>query len=136
MKSSQFNNGNYNSWDKLVRQTLPQVNNTIRNVLIPKIDETIESMIDGPETSYTKETIDVSQNFEGNQISGINCDITYIVDDFQVPDAPKDAINTDVQAITNAIKNEKYEIKELSISTSDGKMKISVEINFEDNEEK
>ena len=134
MKSSQFNSGNYNSWDKLVKQTLPQVNDTIRNVLIPKIDATIESMLGGQDVSYTKESIDVSQNFEGNQISGIICQIVYIVDDFQVPDAPQDAVNKDVEAITEAIKDEKYEITELTISTSDGKMKLTVEIDFEDNE--
>ena len=134
MKSSQFNSGNYNSWDKLVKQTLPQVNDTIRNILIPKIDATLESMLGGADVSFTKECIDISQNFEGNQISGIICEITYIVDDFQVPDAPKDAVDTDVKAITEALKNEKYEITDLTISTSDGKMKITVEIDFEDNE--
>ena len=134
MKSSQFNSGNYNSWDKLVKQTLPQVNDTIRNILIPKLDATLESMLGGADVSFTKECIDISQNFEGNQISGIICEITYIVDDFQVPDAPKDAVDTDVKAITEALKNEKYEITDLTISTSDGKMKITVEIDFEDNE--
>lgn len=134
MKSSQFNSGNYNSWDKLVKQTLPQVNDTIRNVLIPKIDATLESMLGGADVSFTKECIDISQNFEGNQISGVICEITYIVDDFQVPDAPKDAVETDIRAITEAIKDEKYEITELTISTSDGKMKLTVEIDFEDNE--
>lgn len=134
MKSSQFNSGNYNSWDKLVKQTLPQVNDTIRNVLIPKIDATLESMLGGMDAPFTKECIDISQNFEGNQISGVICEITYIVDDFQVPDAPKDAVETDIKAITEALKDNKYEITDLTISTSDGKMKITVEIDFEDNE--
>lgn len=135
MKSTQFNSGNYNSWDKLVKKTLPEVNNTIRNVLIPKIDAILDSMLGGPEAAYTKECIDVSQNFEGNQISGVICEITYIVDDFQVADAPKDAIEEDVKAITDALKNEKYNVNDLTISTSDGKMHMEVEIDFEDNEE-
>ena len=133
MKSSQFNSGNYNSWDKLVKQTLPEVNSTIRNVLIPKIDSILESML-GPDAPFTKENIDISQKFRSNQIEGVICDITYIVDDFQVPDAPKDAINKDIEAITEALKDEKYNITELNISTSDGKLTLSAEIDFEDNE--
>ena len=133
MKSSQFNSGNYNSWDKLVKQTLPEVNSTIRNVLIPKIDSILESML-GPDAPFTKENIDISQKFSSNQIEGVICDITYIVDDFQVPDAPKDAIDKDIEAITEALKDEKYNITELNISTSDGKLTLSAEIDFEDNE--
>ena len=134
MKSSQFNSGNYNSWDKLVKETLPEVNNTIRNVLIPKIDAILDSMLGGANAEYTKESIDVSQNFEANQISGVICDIVYTVDDFQVADAPKDAIDTDVQAITDALKNEKYNITKVDISTNDGKLSITAEIDFEDND--
>lgn len=134
MKSSQFNSGNYNSWDKLVKETLPEVNNTIRNVLIPKIDAILDSMLGGVNAEYTKESINISQNFEANQISGVICDIVYTVDDFQVADAPKDAIDTDVQAITNALQNEKYKITKVDISTNDGKLSITAEIDFEDND--
>ena len=134
MKSSQFNSGNYNSWDKLVKQTLPKVNSTIRNVLIPKIDSILDSMLGGANAEYTKESIDISQNFEANQISGVICDIVYTVDDFQVADAPRDAIDTDVKAITEALQNEKYKITKVEISTNDGKLSITAEIDFEDND--
>ena len=134
MKSSQFNSGNYNSWDKLVKQTLPEVNNTIRNVLIPKIDSILDSMLGGTNAEYTKESIDISQNFEANQISGVICDIVYTVDDFQVADAPRDAIDTDVKAITEALQNKKYKITKVDISTNDGKLSITAEIDFEDND--
>lgn len=134
MRASQFNTGNYNSWDTLVKVTLPEVNNTIRHTIIPKIDGILESMLGGSTAEFTKESIDVSQNFEGNQISGIICDIVYVVDDFKSPDAPQDAISKDEQAIKGALENEKYEITELSINTSDGKLKISFEISFEEKE--
>ena len=135
MKSSQFNSGNYNSWDKLVRQTLPEVNNTIRHTLIPKIDTVLDSMLGGTNAEYTKDNIDVSQNFEANQIVGVICEITYIVDDFQVADAPRDAIDTDIKAITDALKDDKYNITKVDISTSDGKLTVTAEIDFEDNED-
>ena len=134
MKSAQFNSGNYNSWDKLVKQTLPEVNNTIRNVLISKIDAVLDSMLGGVNAKYSKESIDISQNFEANQISGVICNIVYIVDDFQVADAPKDAIDKDVKAITEAIQDQKYNITKVNISTSDGKLSITAEIDFEDND--
>jgi hypothetical protein len=135
MRSSQFNSGNYNSWDKLVRQTLPEVNNTIRHTLIPKIDAVLDSMLGGTNAEYTKDNIDVSQNFEANQIVGVICEITYIVDDFQVADAPRDAIDTDIKAITDALKDNKYDITKVDISTSDGKLTVTAEIDFEDNED-
>lgn len=135
MKSSQFNGGNYNSWDRLVKYTLPSVNNTIRNTLIPKIDAILESMLGGANADYTKESIDISQKFESNSISGVICDIVYIVDDFQVADAPKDAIDKDTQAITEALKSKDYNITKLDISTSDGKLSITAEIDFEDSEQ-
>ena len=131
-KSSQFKSGNYNSWDTLVKETLPGINDTIRHGLLEKLDATLESMLGGNNVEYTKESIDIAQVFENNTISGITCDIKYTVDDFQVPDAPQDAIKEDCEAIKNAIADNHYKITNLSIDTSNGELSLSIEVDFEE----
>lgn len=130
---NQFSSGNYNSWDELVSITLPSVNRSIRKDIIPLIDSTLISMLGyGSEEGIIKKSIDVSQIFEDNQISGVRFEIVYDVDEFQAPEAPKDAIDTDCETIKKAVSTDKIKATEVDIDVQKGIMKITFEILFEE----
>ena len=59
MKNEQFEKGNYNEWDRIVKEVLPNANKTIRYTLLPLLDETLKSML-GQVSKWTKEEINVS----------------------------------------------------------------------------
>lgn len=132
MTGTQFKSGNFNSWNKLVKETFPKINSTIREIIIPSLDKTLTAML-GYNSDWSKDKIDITQIFEDNQITGVNCNIIYTVDDFKVPTAPKEAIQTDCDSITSGFDNiELFEVKSININTTSGELNIIFEILFED----
>ena len=70
---------------------------------------------------------------------GIGVTLTYGIDDFRVPEAPQAAIDSDVNAITEAIKMEGVELKEVKIDTEKGILEIKASLPFggtDDNEDR
>lgn len=132
--NKQFEKGNYNEWDKIVKIVLPDANKIIRYTLIPLIDETLKSML-GQVSQWTKEEINVSQNLNNNKLESIIYTITYLVEDFNVPEASKEAIETDQDAIRSALESDEVAIDSVTIDTSEGKMTIVARIMLEEEED-
>ena len=130
---NQFSSGNYNSWEELVNITLPQINKEIRGTIIPTLDKTLVSMLGyGSEEGIDKKSIDVSQIFDESQITGVKYEITYFVDEFQAPEAPKEAVEEDCNTISEAVSTEKIKASEVNIDIEKGLLKITFDIIFEE----
>lgn len=128
-----FRSGNYNEWVKLINESIPKINKSIKSELVPSIDNTLISML-GYQAIFSKDKINISQIFKDNLIIGIYCDITYFVDDFKIPNAPREAVQTDTEAIKKAVSKNNMEIKEIDIDTSTGYLHIQFEILFDNSE--
>lgn len=134
MNNEQFEKGNYNEWDKIVKKVLPNANKTVRYSLLPKIDSTLKSML-GQVSKWSREEISVSQCLENDKLSSILYTISYIVEDFNVPEASKDAVETDQEAIRQALESDEVVIDSVTIDTSNGQMKILTRIQLEENQD-
>ncbi len=134
MKNEQFEKGNYNEWDRIVKEVLPNANKTIRYTLLPLLDETLKSML-GQVSEWTKEEINVSQSLNNDKLNSILYSIIYIVDDFNVPEASKEAIETDQDAIRTALESDDVAIDSVTIDTSDGKLTVVARIPLEEEED-
>lgn len=134
MKNEQFEKGNYNEWDRIVKEVLPNANKTIRYTLLPLLDETLKSML-GQVSKWTKEEINVSQSLNNDKLDSILYSIIYIVDDFNVPEASKEAIETDQDAIRTALESDDVAIDSVTIDTSDGKLTVVARIPLEEEED-
>lgn len=134
MKNEQFEKGNYNEWDRIVKEVLPNANKTIRYTLLPLLDKTLKSML-GQVSEWTKEEINVSQSLNNDKLDSILYSIIYIVDDFNVPEASKEAIETDQDAIRTALESDDVAIDSVTIDTSDGKLTVVARIPLEEEED-
>lgn len=130
----QFEKGNYNEWDRIVKEVLPNANKIIRYTLLPLIDKTLKSML-GQVTQWTKEEINVSQNLNDNKLESVLYTISYIVDDFIVPEASKEAIETDQDAIRIALESDDVAIDSVTIDTTEGRMTVVARIMLEEEED-
>lgn len=134
MNNEQFEKGNYNEWDKIVKEVLPNANKMIRYTLLPELDKTLKSML-GQVSQWTKEEINVSQCLEDNRLSSVLYTISYMVDDFNVPEASKEAIETDQDAIRQALESDEVAIDSVVIDTSNGRLTVTARIPLEDEED-
>lgn len=127
-----FETGNYNTLDTFTKVTLPGKMSFIRNDLVGKIDEILENMLGG-NTEVQKTEINATLVCTGGKVNGINCDMTYTVEDFQVPTAPNKAVQNDTQAIMEALKVlESVEIKKVTIDIKTGVLYIEAHVPMED----
>lgn len=134
MNNEQFEKGNYNEWDKIVKEVLPNANKIIRYTLLPELDKTLKSML-GQVSQWTREEINVSQCLENNRLSSVLYTISYMVDDFNVPEASKEAIETDQDAIRQALESDEVAIDSVVIDTSNGRLTVTARIPLEEEEE-
>lgn len=134
MNNEQFEKGNYNEWDKIVKEVLPNANKIIRYTLLPELDKTLKSML-GQVSQWTREEINVSQCLEDNRLSSVLYTISYMVDDFNVPEASKEAIETDQDAIRQALESDEVAIDSVVIDTSNGRLTVTARIPLEEEEE-
>ena len=134
MNNEQFEKGNYNEWDKIVKEVLPNANKIIRYTLLPKLDKTLKSML-GQVSQWTREEISVSQCLEDNRLSSVLYTISYMVDDFNVPEASKEAIETDQDAIRQALESDEVAIDSVIIDTSNGRLTVTARIPLEEEED-
>ena len=131
MKNSQFNSGNYNDWDNIVKKILPQINKTLRYTAIPTIDEKLALMV-GSNAEIIKESIDIEQIVDRDGLKGIKALITYYVDEFKVPNAPQDAIDTDETSLREFLNCDTFEVVDINIDTNDGMLNLTIEFLIED----
>lgn len=134
MNNEQFEKGNYNEWDKIVKEVLPNANKMIRYTLLPELDKTLKSML-GQVSQWTREEINVSQCLEDNRLSSVLYTISYMVDDFNVPEASKEAIETDQDAIRQALESDEVAIDSVVIDTSNGRLTVTARIPLEEEED-
>ena len=134
MISQFFNSGNYNNWENFILVTLPNINNLVKQEIIPQIDEVLISML-GDRSDITKESVNVTQDCSDN-LKGIFLDISYIVDDWKVIDAPIKAIESDTQTIRDFLTTDGRTLLDLSIDVTSGRLSIRyyIPIEGEDNE--
>ena len=134
MNNEQFEKGNYNEWDKIVKEVLPNANKIIRYTLLPELDKTLKSML-GQVSQWTREEINVSQCLEDNRLSSVLYTISYMIDDFNVPEASKEAIETDQDAIRQALESDEVAIDSVVIDTSNGRLTVTARIPLEEEED-
>ena len=134
MNNEQFEKGNYNEWDKIVKEVLPNANKIIRYTLLPELDKTLKSML-GQVSQWTREEISVSQCLEDNRLSSVLYTISYMVEDFNVPEASKEAIETDQDAIRQALESDEVAIDSVVIDTSNGRLTVTARIPLEEEED-
>ena len=134
MNNEQFEKGNYNEWDKIVKEVLPNANKIIGYTLLPELDKTLKSML-GQVSQWTREEINVSQCLEDNRLSSVLYTISYMVDDFNVPEASKEAIETDQDAIRQALESDEVAIDSVVIDTSNGRLTVTARIPLEEEED-
>lgn len=120
-----FASGNYNAWETFIKETLPLKNSVFREKVIPRIDQTLESML-GVYASIKKTSIDITPTFD--EYLTIRANIVYSVEDFNAPDVPTAAVEKDVTAITNTLKEQIDEefatIEEVDIDINTGELKV------------
>lgn len=127
-----FENGNYNTLDAFTKVTLPGKMSLIRKNFIGKIDEILENMLGG-NSDIQKTEINAALVCSSGKITGINCDVTYTIDDFQVPTAPAKAIQNDIKSIEGALEVlEDIEVKKVSIDVKTGILYIEAHVPVED----
>ena len=134
MNNEQFEKGNYNEWDKIVKEVLPNANKIIRYTLLPELDKTLKSML-GQVSQWTREEINVSQCLEDNRLSSVLYTISYMVEDFNVPEASKEAIETDQDAIRQALESDEVAIDSVVIDISNGRLTVTARIPLEEEED-
>lgn len=129
-----FSTGNYNEFEELVTLKMPGVSETIRNNILPRIENVLNSMLKGMRGVKGK-SLNVEPLINQNNFTGFVCTIIYEVEDFNVPEAPKEAIQEDVDNISKAIADEINHLKEVTINTSTGLLTIVYEIPLSFDEE-
>lgn len=118
-----FSSGNYNDFEKLVRVRIPSTSDTIRNTIIPKIEDTLKQML-RTLNGVKGKTLNAEVEVGNKELQGVVCKIEYEVQDFNVPEAPKEAIKEDVDNIKKAIEIEGLELRNIAINTSNGLLSI------------
>jgi hypothetical protein len=118
-----FSSGNYNDFEKLVRVRIPSTSDTIRNTIIPKIEDTLKQML-RTLNGVNGKALNAEVEVGNKELQGISCKIEYEVQDFNVPEAPKEAIKEDVDNIKKAIEIEGLELRSITINTSNGLLSI------------
>lgn len=129
MIDKSFASGNYNSWEKFTRETLPQRTDTIKLKLVPSIDQILESML-GEFSNVHKISADITPVFD--EYIRIGVSLVYEVEDFKAPDVPTKAVETDTQAIKNSLeeqfKEDDISIESVAINTNSGELTVKASI--------
>lgn len=126
-KITQFEDGNFNEWENLFREFFPRVENTVRSILLPTLDDTLDSML-GIDVEGVKKSINVQQCIENQDISGVNITVVYNTDEFHVETAPQTAIEQDNEAIKSVLVKAGLHVDTVSIDTSCGDVVVIINI--------
>ena len=125
MTQSQFQKGNYNEWSSLVYKALPDADTSLREIFLPKLDGALKSML-GSFTDIKREELNAYPYMDKESFEGVCVEITYIVKDFQVLNAPDDAVSADEKSLSDYLPENKIRIQELKIDTMTGELKLKV----------
>lgn len=125
-----FESGNYNNLDTFAKVTLPNALSFIRETIIQKIDDVLDSML-GARADIKKVSIDATTLCVNNKITGIQCKLVYNVDDFNVPTAPVQAVKDDTDSISKNIQVKGMDLKSVDIDIYSGDLKITFNVPLE-----
>ena len=123
-----FAKGNYNEWEKFVKETLPQQSELFRSSLIPSIDGVLENML-GVYSDIHKTSIDITPTFD--EYLTIKAVIVYEVEDFEAPDVPTEAVQKDEDAIRSFLEEQFKDIiaiDKVAIDVNTGALTIEASI--------
>lgn len=120
-----FKKGNFNGWETLAKEVLPECIDTIRTQIVPAIDSLFVEML-GNTDSVEKETINIYPKFLNEVLESLDCKIEYIVRDFMGDDIPAELVVKDEETIKNTfLSNTPQSVK---INTDNGL--VSIVFNF------
>ena len=120
-----FKKGNFNGWETLARETLPECVNTIRTQIVPALDSIFVEML-GNTDSVEKETINIYPKFLNEVLESLDCKIEYTVRDFMGDNIPAELVVKDEETIKNAFLT--FIPQSVSINTDNGL--VSIVFNF------
>ena len=120
-----FKKGNFNGWETLAKEVLPECIDTIRTQIVPAIDGLFVEMLGNTE-SVEKETINIYPKFLNEVLESLDCKIEYTVRDFMGDDIPAELVVKDEETIKDAfLKDIPQSVK---INTDNGL--VSIVFNF------
>ena len=125
-----FKSGNYNTAERWGKEVIPSKFNDIRYTIIPRIDQSLIEML-GSSADIVKESLNIFQSADKEGLHAFVCNLVYIVDDFKVEDAPKEAINEDEQKLRQALEVEGAHLKTVNIDVKEGKLNLVYELPLE-----
>lgn len=129
MIDKSFASGNYNTWEKFTRETLPQKTDIVKLKLVPLIDQILGSML-GEFSNIHKVSADITPIFD--EYIRIGVSLVYEVEDFKAPDVPVKAVEADTQAIKESLEEQLEEdevsIENVNINTNSGELVVKANI--------
>lgn len=120
-----FKKGNFNGWETLAKEVLPECIDTIRTQIVPAIDSLFVEMLGNTEF-VEKETINIYPKFLNEILESLDCKIEYTVRDFMGDDIPAELVVKDEETIKDTfLSNTPLSVK---INTDNGL--VSIVFNF------
>lgn len=130
MKS--FNDGNFDKIYKSTKSVLDKINTLVRTKLIPNLDKALDYMLDF-NGDGSKDSINIQYNIDDDYMfKDIKVCLQYTVKDFNVPLAPKDAVEEDCNSIKEYLEKNGLIVECINIDPDSGKLNLTVNI---DNQE-
>lgn len=124
---TEFGNGNYQEWVTLSTELIPAINNKINNELVPGIQNVILSML-GSDAEFSRDEANITEQYSGRRLTGVECTFKLTIPDFRVDTAPQEAIDTDQEAIKNALSN--FGVSDVKIDVHSGELFIKASYNL------
>ena len=127
-----FNDGNFDKIYKSIKSSLDKTNTLVRTKLIPNLDKVLDYMLDF-NGDGSKDSINIQYSIDDDyMVKDMKVCLQYTVKDFNVPLAPKDAVEEDCNNIKEYLENNGLIIECISIDPDSGKLSLTVDI---DNQE-
>lgn len=130
MKS--FNDGNFDKIYKSTKSVLDKINTLVRTKLIPNLDKALDYMLDFTGDG-SKDSINIQYSIDDDYMfKDVKVCLQYTVKDFNVPLAPKDAVEEDCNSIKEYLEKNGLVVECISIDPDSGKLNLTINI---DNQE-
>ena len=130
MKS--FNDGNFDNIYKSTKAVLDKTNTLVRTKLIPSLDKALDNMLDF-NGDGSKDSINIQYSVDDDYLlKNVKVCLQYTVKDFNVPLAPKSAVEEDCNTIKEYLEKNGLIVECISIDPDSGKLNITIDV---DNQE-
>ena len=130
MKS--FNDGNFDNIYKSTKAVLDKINTLVRTKLIPSLDKALDNMLDF-NGDGSKDSINIQYSVDDDYLlKDVKVCLQYTVKDFNVPLAPKSAVEEDCNTIKEYLEKNGLTVECISIDPDSGKLNLTIDV---DNQE-